>query len=246
MVSFRSRARGRASTGVILGAGLLAASLGTSAAGAAAQDIWGTPPAPEVQARESPKAAPTTPPARQPRTTQVPVAATPEAPADLPAVAVPELNPNGSYSERLLAGLRQIVLRDFEGAIATLRDAAQLEPANARAFCHLGDAQLGKADWAEAKAAYETCARFAALAKDPRYATLAAVGSARVTELSQQSLSERRDAYVRLEAGTSDTAAKIMATSRIAAFDGLVVMDNDYAVVRKRIAEREAAAAKAK
>lgn len=220
---------------VFLGAGLLAALAGPPAS---AQDIWGTQPAPE---RSTPAAAP-----RTPRTAQVPEAATPEAPASLPPVVVPELDPNGSYSERILAGLRQIVLRDFDGAIATLRGAAQLEPSSARAFCHLGDAQLGKAEWMEAKAAYETCARFAALAKEPRYTTLAAVGTARVAELSQQNLSERRDAFVRLDAATSDTAAKIMAASRIAALDGLVAMDTDYALVRKRIAEREAAAAQQK
>ncbi|MFT3923695.1 MAG: hypothetical protein QM778_14280 [Myxococcales bacterium] len=138
------------------------------------------------------------------------------------------------------------MLRDFEGAIATLRGAAQLESANPRAFCHLGDAQLVKADWQEARAAYETCARFAALAKDPRYATLAAVGSARVAELSQASLADRRDAYVRLEAGTSDAAAKTMAASRLAALDTVIAMDTDYVQVRKRIADREAAAAKDK
>lgn len=220
---------------VFLGAGLLAALIGSQAS---AQDIWGTQPAPEKAAPASTQ--------RTPRAAQTPTAATPEAPASLPPVAAPELNPNGSYSERILAGLRQIVLRDFEGAIATLRGAAQLEPSSARAFCHLGDAQLGKADWAEAKAAYETCARFATLAKDQRYTTLAAVGTARVAELSQQSLGDRRDAYVRLDAATSDTAAKTMAASRIAALDGLVAMDTDYVQVRKRIAEREAQAAQKK
>jgi hypothetical protein len=149
-------------------------------------------------------------------------------------------DPNGSYAERVLAGLRQIVLRDFDGAIATLRGAAQLEPAAAVAFCHLGDAQLGKADWAEAKAAYETCGRFAALGKDSRYATLAAVGNARVAELSQASLADRRDAYVRLESATSDNAAKIMAAARLQALNGLVALDADYVQVRKRIAERAA------
>jgi hypothetical protein len=223
------------SSRVVVGAALLLV-LGGPSAGA--QDIWGTQPAPVTAA----------PAAKAPgsRTVAVPEAATPEAPASLPAVSVPELDPNGSYSERVLAGLRQIVLRDFDGAIATLRGAAQLEPAAARAFCHLGDAQLGKADWAEAKAAYETCARFAGLAKDPRHTTLAAVGMARVAELSQQSLAERRDAYVRLEAGTSDVAAKTMAAARLAALDGLVAMDADYVQVRKRIADRAAAAAQTK
>jgi hypothetical protein len=201
-----------------------------------AQDIWGTQTKPGA-----------TEAAAQPVRGQAePAAASPEAPASLPAVAAPELDPNGSYSERVLAGLRQIVLRDFEGAIATLRGAAQLEPANARAFCHLGDAQLGRADWSEARAAYETCARFASLAKDQHYATLAAVGLARAAELSQLSLAERRDAYVRLDATTSDVAAKTMAAARLAALDGLVAVDADYAQVRKRIAERAAAAPQSK
>ncbi len=206
--------------------------LGTSFAGA--QDIWGTPTSAPPAASET--SAPSTGEA------EVPAPATPEPHAAVPAG---ELNPNASYSERILAGLRQIVLRDFDGAIATLRGAAQLEPATPRAFCHLGDAQLGRTDWNEARAAYETCARFAALAKDGRHATLAAVGLARVAELSRQSLAERRDAYVRLEAATSDAAAKTMAAGRLAVLDGLIAMDADYVQVRQRIAERAAAAAAA-
>jgi|GEM_PF-4663878 len=234
------------SSRVILGAGLCVALVGSSAS---AQDIWGTRTSEEKAASPAstpaPRSAVTAAPAIGTTTATTPEAPQASAPA-APAVKAPELDPNGSYSERVLAGLRQVVLRDFDGAIGTLRGAAQLEPSNPSAFCHLGDAQLGKADWAEAKAAYDTCARFSALARDARNATLSAVGLARVAELSQQSLVERRDAYVRLEAGTSDTAAKTMAAARLAALDTLIALDTDYVEVRKRIAEREAAAAKPK
>jgi hypothetical protein len=142
----------------------------------------------------------------------------------------------------VLTGLRQLVLRDFDGAIASMREAAQMQPAAPAAFCHLGDAQLAKGDWGEAKAAFESCARFAGLSKDARHTTLALVGLARVAELSKASLAERRDAYARLAAATDDPAAAALATSRLTVFDGLVATDKDYVGVRERIAARAAQA----
>ncbi len=163
------------------------------------------------------------------------------APAEAKSGAESE-TPGGRYAERVLGGLRQIVLRDFDGALATLRAAAQLEPASPAAFCHLGDAQLGKENWAEARAAYESCARFATLAKDARYATLAAVGNARTAELSKASLTERRDAYLRLSAATSDGPAKAMAQERLGVLEALLANEPAYVEVQKRIAERAAKA----
>jgi hypothetical protein len=227
------RVRAMGGAGLRLGLALWLAGGLASAAPAAAQDIWATPP--ETSSQTSPPPSPAAAPAQEPSGDAEQAAPAPVAPVIL--------EPNATYAERVLAGLRQIVARDFDGAIATLRAAAQAEPSAPLAFCHLGDAQLGKADWPEARAAYETCARFAALAKDGRALTLAAVGAARVSELSQQSATERRDAYLRLEAGASDSAAKVMAATRRATLDGLVALEADYAPVRKRIAEREAAKA---
>lgn len=206
---------------------LLSASLGTTllsglASGAEAQDIWAASPAQHSE------------------NIQAPVGTKPSDGSAAPTAQQAGAVAGAGYAERVLQGLRQIVLRDFEGALVTLRTAAQLEPALPAAFCHLGDAQIGRENWLEAKAAYEGCARFSALAKDDRYGTLAAVGSARVAELSQAPLAERRDAYIRLSAATQDNTAKAMAQGRLGVLEALTASEADYVGVRKRIADREA------
>lgn len=208
-----------------------------AASGVSAQDIWAAPTSSSQGSQAAPVSSADSQAAHAP-TEPVPVSGQARTAGGFEADGAVR------YAERVLAGLRQIVLRDFEGALVTLRAAAQLEPASPAAFCHLGDAQLGKENWVEARAAYEGCARFAALANDVRYATLAAVGNARATELSQASLSERRDAYLRLSAATNDGAAKAMAAGRLGVLEALLVAEPDHTDVRKRIADRAAKAAK--
>lgn len=199
--------------------------LGVGVAPAAAQDIWGTPQPgqPATPATPAPEPAP----------------AAPEAPAPAPQRFETVALEAHTYEARLLLGLRQIVLRDFDGALATFRRAAQLEPNAPAAFCHLGDAQLEKGDLAEARAAYETCARFAGVASDARYTTLALVGQARVLERSKVELKEVRDGWLRARDGAGDERGKKMAGERLAMYDAALAREESYAPVRRRIVERE-------
>jgi tetratricopeptide (TPR) repeat protein len=209
--------------------------LGGSVAPAAAQDIWGTPdpaqPATQPVAPATQPAAPATEPAAQPAPAEAPA----PAPQRFETVALEA----HTYEARVLLGLRQIVLRDFDGALATFRRAAQLEPSSPAAFCHLGDAQLEKGDLAEARAAYETCARFAGVASDARFTTLALVGQARVLERSKVELKEVRDGWLRARDGAGDERGKKMAGERLAMYDAALAREASYAPVRRRIVERE-------
>jgi tetratricopeptide (TPR) repeat protein len=195
-----------------------------------AQDIWATPEQAKPNAQAKPPAAETkvVPPK--------PAAAAPTQ-AGFETVALEAQ----TYEARVLLGLRQIVLRDFDGAIATFRRAAQLEPNQPQAFCHLGEAELQKGDNKEAKLAFDSCARFATLQGDARYATLAVLGVARMIERSNAELKDKRDAWARARDGSGEGPARAMAEARLAMFDAALAREKDYEGVRRRIVEREVA-----
>jgi Flp pilus assembly protein TadD len=195
-----------------------------SGATAHAQDIWATPDAP-AEPKPEPVPAPAAP--------VMPAAAEP------PRYETVALEAQ-TYEARVLLGLRQIVMRDFAGAVETLRKAARMEPKSPAAFCHMGDAQLEQGVFAEATAAYESCARFAGL-EDPRYAALANVGLARTVEKKSSDLAEEREAWVRARDAIAEPAAKAMAEARIAVYDGALAREKSHEAVRRRIVEREVA-----
>lgn len=143
------------------------------------------------------------------------------------------------YGASVLNGLRKAVQRDFEGALATLREAALREPARAEAFCALGDVQLAKDDVGEARAAFQTCSRFASSAGDARMIALGLVGEARVFE-REANRRDEREAWKRVATGASLDHAKALAEARIATLDIVIALDADYEGVRTRIAERKA------
>ncbi len=158
--------------------------------------------------------------------------------------ARPALDPDAleaqTYEARVTLGIRQIVLRDYDGAVQTLQRAAQLEPKAAPAFCHLGDAQLERGKLPEAKTAYETCARFSGL-ENQRYMVLAQVGLARVVEKGQGDVNEKRAAWVRARDAVNEPAAKGLAEARIAAYDAAITREKAHEAVRRRIVERDVA-----
>jgi tetratricopeptide (TPR) repeat protein len=195
---------------------------------ATAQDIWATP--------DADKSAPAQPAAAQPAPA---TATTPPAngqPAQRFETVALEAQ---TYEARVLLGLRQIVLRDFDGAVATFRRAAQLEPNSPAAFCHLGDVQLERNYLPEAKAAFESCQRFAGVAADERYVTLALVGLARTFERTKGEQKELRDAWARARDGTEDELAKRMASDRVEKYDAAIAREAAHVAVRRRIVERD-------
>ncbi len=205
----------------------------------AAQDIWATP---------DPNAPPATPTTPAPSATPPAAAPTsaPPTPAPPPAATPPAARPStpkvaASYTEMDLAGVRKIVIRDFDGAIAQLRAAAEKEPARPEAFCHLGDAQLEKADLSEARIAFQSCARFAQASRDDHFLAVALTGEARVLGLEGKR-KEEREAWQKLATAVSDEPGRALGQGRVKALDAVLALDADYEAVRRRIADRKAQA----
>jgi tetratricopeptide (TPR) repeat protein len=147
-----------------------------------------------------------------------------------------------TYDGAVLLGTRKIVLRDFESALKELREAASRKAARPEAYCRLGDAQLANADVPEARAAYETCLRFAQKEQDPHQLALALVGLARSFEREHKH-QEARDAWQRVVTSAKDDAAQALAQARISVLDVVLKQQEAYVTVRARIAERESQAA---
>jgi tetratricopeptide (TPR) repeat protein len=201
----------------------------------AAQDIWAAPDP------NAPSAAPTTP-----APSATPPAAAPTSAPPTPAAKPPAARPStskvaASYTEMDLAGVRKIVIRDFDGAIAQLRAAAEKEPARPEAFCHLGDAQLEKSDLSEARIAFQSCARFAQASRDDHFLAVALAGEARVLGLEGKP-KEEREAWQKLATVVSDEPGRALGQGRVKALDAVLALDADYEAVRRRSADRKAQA----
>lgn len=147
-----------------------------------------------------------------------------------------------TYEASVLAGTRKIVVRDFEGAIAALRESATREGSRPEAFCRLGDAQLALGVLEEARAAYESCARFAGTELTNHQLAVALVGLARVTERENKPKDERF-AWQRVLSATRDAVAVNLAQGRLLVLDALLAQESAQEQVRARIAERAAAKA---
>jgi len=161
-----------------------------------------------------------------------------------PAPVAPRASPDAaqeaaptSYDGAVLAATRKIVVRDFAGAIAMLRGAATREGSRPEAFCRLGDAQLVQGVLDEARAAYESCARFAGVELSGHPLALALVGLARVSEHENKPEDERA-AWQRVAATVKEPAALSLAQARLLVLDALLAQASAQAQVRARIAER--------
>jgi hypothetical protein len=92
-------------------------------------------------------------------------AAASEAPADAKSADGVKRDPKGikgitPFLELIAKGDRAYVARDFDGAIATYREAIQAEPQNPLGHYRVGSAQLAKGDQKEAEAAWVAGMRF--------------------------------------------------------------------------------------
>ncbi len=146
-----------------------------------------------------------------------------------------------TYDADVLAATRKVVVRDFAGAIAALRAAASREASRPEAFCRLGDAQFVQGDFGEARAAYESCQRFATADQSGHEAARAAVGLARVLA-AENKPEEERAAWQTIATTSREALAVTMAQGRLAVLDALIKQEIAYKVVRARIAERASAA----
>jgi tetratricopeptide (TPR) repeat protein len=132
-------------------------------------------------AQDAPTSPAATPPAATPPAATPPTAATPPqasgptpkpapAPKSSPAKAnaqsaAPKTNPVASapktpFYQALKKGDSAYLARDFDGALASYREAVQKEPRNALAHYRIGAAQVAKNDLKEAEQAYGAGLRF--------------------------------------------------------------------------------------
>lgn len=170
---------------------------------------------------------------------------TPGAPGAVDVSSTPVVLEAGApetYDAAVLLGTRKIVLRDFEGALRELRAAATRDTSRPEAFCRLGDAQLAQGDIPEARAAYESCQRFATADQNAHHVALSQVGIARTFEREKKP-QEERDVWQRLATETKDEAARALAQARMSVLDIILKQEAAYVAVRARIAEAASKAA---
>lgn len=150
---------------------------------------------------------------------------------------------SGSYDAQVLEGTRKIVVRDFAGAVALLRDVASRQGSRPEAYCRLGDAQLGAEVLDEARAAYQSCERFATTDQNTHHVALALVGQARVFERENKP-KEEREIWQRVALTVREPAAVTWAQGRLLVLDAILTQAGAQEQVRARIVERAALNAK--
>jgi tetratricopeptide (TPR) repeat protein len=174
-------------------------------------------------------------------------AAEPEEPAPPPA---PVLEPGISANTppawvAIQRGHRAFQARDFDTALAAYREAAMATPPLPIAHYFIGAAQHAKGQLDEALESFRTVSR---LAGDTDAALKAkALMNIAWTLEAKQDLASAREAWLEYKTWCT-THASIAgfpqtADERVAAIDTIRQLDETYAAVRQRIAERAAAAA---
>ena len=146
------------------------------------------------------------------------------------------------YMTKVQNGMRLAVARDFNGAIASLREAVQENPSRAEAYYYLGEVQRMQGNLPEALESFRTAARTAQSASDPAFRMRALAGVAATLELQENQLDASRTGWN--EAATFADANRSVANpeiarARIQAIDAVTEQERAYVAVRERIAARE-------
>ena len=146
------------------------------------------------------------------------------------------------YITKVQNGIRLAVARDFDGALASLREAVQLNSAQPEAFYYMGEAQRMAGNLSEALEAFRTSARLASQMGNALFEGRALQGVAETLERTLDKRSEAREAWngvFRHGEITGNNAMKEIARARSQALDRATEQDEVYVAVRERIAERE-------
>src|SRR5687767_5647103 len=148
-------------------------------------------------------------------------AAQPRRPAAAAQPAADRPAPSASpYVQKVANGVRLMVARDFDGAIASLREGVALESGNPLAHYFIGEAQRMKGELAEAIESFRTAARLAGPANEPRWQARALQGVADTLERIPDRIAEARTAwqeYVRFADSHRDVSFPELGRQRIQA-----------------------------
>jgi tetratricopeptide (TPR) repeat protein len=164
-------------------------------------------------------------------------------PAIVAAQAAPAGAPHGTppYATACESGLRLLVSRDFDGALAAFRQAVQISGSDPRAFYYMGEAQRVRGNLNDALEMFRTAARLASASGDARMQARGLQGIAETLERIEGKRNEARTAwteYMRFADQNTAVAFPDLARARIQALDAMRELDETYADVRERIATR--------
>lgn len=146
------------------------------------------------------------------------------------------------YMLKVQNGLRLAVGRDFEGAMAALREAMQLSPTEPEAHYYLGEVQRMQGNLAEALESFRTSQRMAQENGKPGWQARAMQGAAETLERQENQLEAARQAwteYARFADANRQVSNPEIARARIQAIDAVTEQERAYVAVRERIAARE-------
>ena len=164
------------------------------------------------------------------------------------------------YMVKVQSGIRLIVQKDADGALAALREAVELDPSKSQAHYYIGTAQRQKGELQPAVESFRAAAQRAQAAGQPgRQAralfavaeTLERVATAAEVEVvegentagvNREGLEKAREAWQQgmgLAQGGQGLVNPEIVRARIQAVDRVLEQDRSYADVRKKIAQRE-------
>lgn len=175
---------------------------------------------------------------------------------------VPGAGPNTPpYAVKVQAGIRKVLAQDLDGAVATFRQAIEMDPNAPQAHYFMGAALRAKGQLKEAVESFQTAARMAQ--GDPAWQarglfvaamTLEQLAAQRIElpqgdqltpetpRINEPALERAREAWNRVKQVTQNGAPVVstnLVDQHIQAIDKLEQTEKQTVDVRKRIAERE-------
>jgi hypothetical protein len=143
------------------------------------------------------------------------------------------------YQELIVKGDRAYVARDFDGAIATYREAIQLDPQNALGHYRVGSAQFAKGDQKEAEAAWVAGLRFVSRDGSLKARLIFALADLRERQKNNdEAIARWKDYAANAEAEKEAVTYPATATERVSRNEAWKKNAAESAEVKERIAKR--------
>lgn len=146
------------------------------------------------------------------------------------------------YTQRVRAGIEQLMGGNGDQALATFREALAMTPARPEAQYYIGEASRMAGSFEDAVNAFRQAAALAQSANEPRWQARALHGVASTLERMEGRLEEARTAwqeYTRFADSHSTVSDPSIGRARIQAIDMMNEQEQVYVQVRQRIEERE-------
>ena len=164
----------------------------------------------------------------------------------VPALAVPARAQELTYEARVRAALDQ-ASSDRETALRGFREAVAADPSRADGYCYIAELYRVANDFTSALDNFQTCLNVARTSHSTSWAARGAHGVASTFErMGAEHVSDARNAWLAYERLTEDPLVfPEIGREREAVIDVITALAERVAIVRGRIADREAVAAAA-